>query len=292
MMRQELDPSTIVRTSDFTGFLGLRVIIREKPKEGSFSSGNRGISYFSIGYRPGPERGRTTFRFRGKKFAETRMTRVSAVIPPEQPFDVDYSNAAGRIATFEIEPRFLTEVAKRAAISSIKLMQLPPAGFLINQRVDYLCSLLMRETERGESMAPFYFESLAAALVVAVLSQTDARHPHAGNLYVQNERIQKAVAFIEANFRSKLTRAQIAAAAHLSENHLSGLFHSIVGLTAQEYILQCRLRFAENLLLLHGQPCSISEVAAEAGFSDQAHFSRHFRRFFGRTPQDYRHQYI
>jgi AraC-like DNA-binding protein len=292
MMRQELDPSTSVRTSDFTGFLGLRVIIREKPKVESYSSGNRGTSYFLIGYRPGPERGSTIVRFRGKKLAETRMTRVSAVIPPEQPFDVNYSDAEGRIATFEIEPRFLTEVVRRAGISSIKLMQLPPPRFLINQRVDYLCSLLMRETERRESMAPFYFESLAAALVVAVLSQTDARHPNPRNLYVQNERIQKAIAFIEANFPSKLTRAQIAAAAHLSENHLSGLFHSIVGLTAQEYILQCRLRFAENLLLLHGQPCSISEVAAEAGFSDQAHFSRHFRRYFGRTPQDYRHQYI
>lgn len=291
-MRQEIEPSTIVRTSDFTGFLGLRVIIREKPKEGSYSSGNRGSSYFLIGYRPGPERGRTVFQFRGKKLGEIRMTRVSAVIPPEQPFDINYSDAEGRIATFEIEPRFLTEVVRRAAISPIKLLQLPPARFLINQRVDYLCSLLMRETERGESMAPFYFESLGAALVVAVLSQTDARHQNPGNLYVQNERIQKAIAFIEANFRSKLTRTQIAAAAHLSENHFSALFRSIVGLTAQEYILQCRLRFAENLLILHGHPCPISDVAAEAGFSDQAHFSRHFRRFFGRTPQDYRHQYI
>ena len=291
-MRQEIEPSSIVRTSDFTGFLGLRVIIREKPKEGSFSSGNRGTSYFLIGYRPGPERGRTVFQFRRNKLAEIRMTRVSAVIPPEEPFDVNYSDAEGRIATFEIEPRFLTGVTRRAGISPIKLRQLPPPRFLINHRVDYLCSLLMRETERGESMAPLYFESLAAALVVAVLSQTDAGHPNAGNLYVQNERIQKAIAFIEANFRSKLTRAQIAAAAHLSENHFSGLFRSIVGLTAQEYILQCRLRFAENLLVLHGQPCSISNVAAEAGFSDQAHFSRHFRRFFGRTPQDYRDQYI
>ena len=291
-MRQEIEPSTIVRTSDFTGFLGLRVIIREKPKEGSYSSGNRGSAYFLIGYRPGPERGRTTFQFRGKTLGEIRMTRVSAVIPPEQPFEVNYSGAEGRIATFEIEPRFLTEVARRAALSPIKLTQLPPARFLINQRVDYLCSLLMRETERGESIAPFYFESLGAALVIAVLSQTDARHPNPGNLYVQNERIQKAIAFIEANFRSKLTRAQIAAAAHLSENHFSALFRSLVGVTAHEYILQCRLRFAENLLVLHGQPCPISDVAAEAGFSDQAHFSRHFRRFFGRTPQDYRQQYI
>jgi AraC-like DNA-binding protein len=291
-MRQEIDASTIVRTSDFSGFQGLRVIIRDKPKEGSFASGSRGLPYFMIGYRPGRERGRTVFKFRGNKFAETRMTRVSAVVPPDQAFDVDYSNAEGRIATFEIEPRFLADVVRRADISPAKIRLLPPTHFVINQRVDGLCSLLMRETERAEAVSPVYFEGLATALMVAVLSQIDARLPSPGNLYVQNERIQKAVAFIEANFRSKLRRVEVAAAAHLSENHFSSLFHTIVGLTVQQYILQCRLRFAEQLLSLRGEQYPICDVAAESGFSDQAHFSRHFRRSFGRTPQEYRHQYI
>jgi AraC-like DNA-binding protein len=245
-----------------------------------------------IGYRPGPERGQTVFRFRGNKSAETRMTRVSAVVPPDQVFDVDYSNAGGRVASFEIEPRFLADVARRAGISAIKIRQLPPAHFVINQRVDRLCSLLIRETERAEVISPVYFESLATALIVAVVSQIDVRLQSAGNMYVQNESIQKAVAFIEGNFQSRLTRAEIAAAAHLSENHFSSLFHRIVGLTVQQYILHCRLRFAEQLLSLRRQQCAIGVIAAESGFSDQAHFSRQFRRSFGQTPQEYQRQYI
>jgi AraC family transcriptional regulator len=289
-MRQELDPSHIVQTSDFNGFAGLRVVIRQKPKDGSYGSGSRGTSFFWIGYRPGEERGRTVFRFPAEPTREIRMTHVSAVVPPEQPFEVNYADAAGKVVTFEIQPRFLADVVRRAGIAPAKLERVPPARFLINQRVDQVCSLLMRETERQAPLASLYFEGLATALVIAVVSQTDVRLPEAGNLYVQNERIQKALAYIEANFRSKLTRAQMAAAAHLSDFHFSRLFRRLVGLSPEAYLLDCRLRYAQKRLVLHVPGSSIAEVAAEAGFADQSHFGRQFRRAFGLTPHEYRRQ--
>jgi AraC family transcriptional regulator len=289
-MRQELYPSHIVQTSDFSGFGGLRVVIRQKPKEGSYGPGRRGSPFFWTGYRPGEERGRTPFRFQAESAAEVRMTRVSAVVPPEQPFELNYADAEGKVVTFEIEPRFLADVVRRAGIVPAKLERLPPARFLINQRVDQLCSLLMRETERQAPLGSLYFEGLATALVVAVVSQTDVRLPDAGNLYVQNERIQKALAYINANFRSKLTRAQMAAAAHLSDFHFSRLFRRLVGLSPEAYLLDCRLRYAQKRLVLYGPGGSIGEVAADAGFADQSHFGRQFRRAFGLTPSAFLRQ--
>jgi AraC family transcriptional regulator len=289
-MRHELEPSTIVRTSDFSGFAGLRVIVRERPKDGAFGSGRRGTGSFSIGYRPGEERGCTSFQFRAEARLEIRMKRASAVIPAEQPFEVNYADAAGKVVTLEIEPRFLADVVRRAGIVPAKLERVPPARFLINQRVDQLCSLLMRETERQVPLASLYFEGLATALVIAVVSQTDVRLPDAGNLYVQDERIQRALAYIEANFRSKLTRGQMAAAAHLSDFHFSRLFRRMVGLSPEAYLLDCRLRYAQKQLVLHGPGSLIAEVAAEAGFADQSHFGRQFRRAFGLTPDEYRRQ--
>ena len=65
-MHKELDPSHIVQTSDFTGFAGLRVVIRPKPKDGSYGSGSRGTSFFWIGYRPEKSVGEPSFDFKSR----------------------------------------------------------------------------------------------------------------------------------------------------------------------------------------------------------------------------------
>ncbi len=289
-MRCELDPGTVRCTSDFTGLTEFRVVIRELPRNGGFGSGSRGGGCFRLGYRPIEERGRTVFRFRNDPGHRVRMARVSAIIPPDEPFEASYLEADGKIASFEIYPAFFADVIRRAGISPVNLHRLPPAGFVINRRVDVLCSLLMRETENGASLGSLYFKTLATALIIAVASQADVRLPGAGNIYIQNQQIQRAVSYIEANFRSKLTIEDLARVSNLSLFHFCRLFSRMVGLTPHEYIRSCRIRFAERLLWLHGAQCSIAEVAAESGFADQAHFTRHFRRVFGKTPKAYRLQ--
>jgi AraC family transcriptional regulator len=288
MMRHEIDPATIVDTSDFVGFSGVRVVIRQLPNEGEVSSGSHGVPYFTVGYRPGEERGHTFVRFSTGNRPEVQMNRLSAVLPANQPFKASYTDAAGKVATFQIEPDFLANVVRRANIIPPNLERVPPARFLINRRMDYLCALLIYETERRAKLAPLYFESLATALVAAVVSQTDSRLPNAGNLYVQNEQVQKAISYIEANFRSKLSVPEIAAISNLSTFHFSRLFTRFVGLAPSEYFLRYRLMVAEKLLSLPGANSSIADVAANSGFADQAHLSRHFRRFYGRSPQEYR----
>ena len=259
-MHQELDPSSIIHTSDFTGFVGLRVVIRKAPNNGRFGTCQNG-----------------------------RATRVSAIFSPGKPFEISYSDADGAVAILEIKPRFMADVVGRAGIVPIRLERVTPVRFLISPRVDHLCSLLVNETKQGARLSPLYFESLATALVVAVVSQTDSRPPDAGN-YVQNQQIQKGISYIEANFGSKLALRQIAAASQMSMFHFSRLFSRIVGLSPYQYVLRYRLLFAQKLLCLQDVERSIADIAAESGFYDQAHFTRHFHRAFGKTPQEYRRE--
>jgi AraC family transcriptional regulator len=289
-MQRDLDPGSVRCTSDFTGFSGFRVVVRELPSSGCYGTGRKGVESFRLGYRPVEERGRTLFRFRKNPDQPVPMARVSAIIPPLQPFEVSFAEADGKIASFEIHPTFLTEVIKRAGISPVNLTDLPPARFVINRRVDLLCSLLMQETENGGPLGPLYFQNLATALVIAVTSQTDVRLPHAGNIYVQHRQIQRAVSYIETHFDSKLTIQELARVSNLSLFHFTRLFSRVIGLTPHEYIVNCRVRFAERLLRSHQTECSIADVAAESGFADQAHFSRQFRRIFGKAPSVYRSQ--
>jgi AraC family transcriptional regulator len=194
----------------------------------------------------------------------------------------------GKVASIYIEPRFLEDVVRRTGISPGKLEGTSANRFLINRRVDYLCSLLILETEQGGRLAPLYFEGLATALIVAVVGQTDSRLPDAGNVYVQNQHIQKAIAHIQANFPLKLTVSELATRSHLSTFHFSRLFNRLVGLPPSEYLLQYLLMVAEKLLSVPDSNLSIADVAADSGFTDQAQFSRHFRRYYGRSPHEYR----
>lgn len=62
-------------------------------------------------------------------------------------------------------------------------------------------------------------------------------------------------------------------------------FRREMGATPHQYILRSKVRRAKDLL---AQPLPITSVALEAGFYDQSHFDRHFKKVVGLTPRDYR----
>ena len=60
-------------------------------------------------------------------------------------------------------------------------------------------------------------------------------------------------------------------------------------LPPQKYLRKLRLRIACRALIYTNE--ALSEVSLNCGFADQSHFTREFRRQFGRTPREYREHY-
>lgn len=69
--------------------------------------------------------------------------------------------------------------------------------------------------------------------------------------------------------------------AGLSPFHLHRLYRRVYGLTPAEHRLEARLRLARRLILAG---VAIAEAAASAGFADQSHLNRAFRRLMGTSP--------
>jgi AraC-like DNA-binding protein len=288
-MRVEIHSSKHIRfTSDRLGFEGFRVVVVELPDEGEAGSGQRGHTCFWFACRPVQEKGRTVLTFL-QNSESVLLSRISSVIPPNRAFRLSWRQAAGRVGTFEVHPCFLEKVLRQSEIA-VNFCRVSPPRFAINRQVDWLCQLLMQETEQGCPSGSPYFESLASALLIAVASQIDPRLPEAGHLDAQHRRIQEAIVFIEANFASRMTREELARVAGLSPFHFSRLFQALVGLTPHQYLLRCRLREAQKLLGAD-EESSIADIAAENGFADQAHFARHFRRAFGNSPKEFRREH-
>jgi len=70
----------------------------------------------------------------------------------------------------------------------------------------------------------------------------------------------------------------------LNPSYLTRLFVRHTGIPPQHYQLMRRIERAQALIR-HRQP--LIDVAIQTGFNDQAHFSRHFKRFTGLTPGRY-----
>lgn len=106
-----------------------------------------------------------------------------------------------------------------------------------------------------------------------------------GQRRAEHPRLEMAAAFIRAHRLDPLTLEDICSAVGLSRAYLIRAFGKRFGLTPHGYLLDQRVQHARAQLRL-GRP--IAEVALEAGFADQAHLQRAFKRHLAATPGHYR----
>lgn len=98
---------------------------------------------------------------------------------------------------------------------------------------------------------------------------------------VADERIIRAVAYINAHLDRTLTLEEVAAEAYLSPSRFRHLFVEQTGMALRPYILWRRFLRTWELM---SAGASISEAAHGAGFADAAHLTRTCRRMFGFPP--------
>ncbi|MBZ5659743.1 MAG: AraC family transcriptional regulator [Acidobacteriia bacterium] len=97
-------------------------------------------------------------------------------------------------------------------------------------------------------------------------------------------KIKRVKDYLNAHYRRDITLDDLSAVAQLSPYHLLRTFRSSVGLTPHAYLIQIRIEEGKRLLRMGN---SISDVSASTGFTDQSHFTRHFKRIMGVTPGQY-----
>jgi AraC-like DNA-binding protein len=97
--------------------------------------------------------------------------------------------------------------------------------------------------------------------------------------------LKRACQYLDTQKTRIVHSSELEAVTGLSRYELARQFRAMCGTSPYRYVLMRRLDFARKLLV---QSRSLVEVALEAGFADQAHFSRMFKAAFGITPTQYR----
>lgn len=97
-------------------------------------------------------------------------------------------------------------------------------------------------------------------------------------------RVNNIIEFMRARISEDISLENLAEIGSCTSYHVIRLFRAHVGMSPHAYLVQLRLERARDLLD-SGQ--TIADAALLAGFSDQSHLTRRFKKRYGLTPGVY-----
>lgn len=131
---------------------------------------------------------------------------------------------------------------------------------------------------RGEDLGNFALEASLLELLATLGGQLAKRGDEL--------RVARVAASVERD--PSLSVEELASEEGLTKGQLLDAFRRERGISLRAYQLDRRLERARQLIT--GTSLSLSAIAAESGFYDQAHLTRCFRKAEGMTPGEFRHR--
>lgn len=99
-----------------------------------------------------------------------------------------------------------------------------------------------------------------------------------------------ALSYIDGHYMEPdLSAKDVADALGISTGHLSHLFRKESDYTMSNYVLDCRMRAAKDLLKDYTH--KVYEVAEAVGYRDITYFSASFKKYVGVSPSEYQDRY-
>jgi transcriptional regulator GlxA family with amidase domain len=102
-----------------------------------------------------------------------------------------------------------------------------------------------------------------------------------GFSYNSSDKLKNLIEFMRAKSREDISLDNLAEIALCTSYHVIRLFRNQVGMSPHAYLIQLRLERARKLI---DSGLSIADAALLAGFSDQSHLTRRFKKRYGLTP--------
>ena len=103
---------------------------------------------------------------------------------------------------------------------------------------------------------------------------------------MDNLQIHTILEYIDLHFTSEITIKDLADLIDMNEKSFIRYFHGNVGTTPKRYIIEKRMKYANELL--NKKDNSIAFIATATGYSDPYCFSKAFHKYYGDSPSAYR----
>jgi AraC family transcriptional regulator len=145
---------------------------------------------------------------------------------------------------------------------------------------NWLAARIYREFRNMDELSKMALEGLTLELLVETSrrAKIDERRPPVW--------LTKATEILRDSFSNPPCLDYIADEIGIHPVHLARVFRQFHHCTMSEYVRHLRIDYARRRMIASNDP--LVEIALAAGFADQTHFSRSFKRVTGMTPTEFR----
>jgi AraC family transcriptional regulator len=203
-----------------------------------------------------------------------RCPMMALLYPPGETQSERFGERGSRIFSVELADSLF---ARLDACAPVRVRSVDSDG----GPLAWLAAKMFEEFRRDDDLAPLAIEGLALEMLAAA-----GRGARAASGPRAPAWLARARELLRERFAERLSLAEIAAAVGVHPVYLSAEFRRRYGATVGDYVRALRVEFACRELASSDAP--LVGVALAAGFANQAHFTRAFRRATGLTPRQYR----
>lgn len=154
--------------------------------------------------------------------------------------------------------------------------------------IQRIMDLLVQELEANAPTGRLYVESLAFALATRYLRSgcECGEKPKPSASALPQRILNRVREKIEASLHTDVSLEALAEESGYSRAHFLRMFREATGVTPHQYVLDVRLRHAQEWL--RNRNSALIDIAAMCGFSSQSHMTSVFRKRLGMTPGEFR----
>ncbi|HEV8370176.1 MAG TPA: AraC family transcriptional regulator [Pyrinomonadaceae bacterium] len=194
--------------------------------------------------------------------------------PPEELHAEHFHDSGGRSFIIEIESEWLKRLRDQGSVAE-------PAPGIKRGIAELLARRLYKELVQRDEVSDLIIEGLMMELVgesSRARARVEVNHPPRW--------LEQAKDLLHERFAEPLKLADIAQSVSVHPVHLAQVFHKSYRCTIGDYVRRLRVERACHDLANSESP--LAYIALAAGFCDQSHFNRTFKRLIGIAPSEYR----
>jgi AraC family transcriptional regulator len=187
-----------------------------------------------------------------------------------------------------LEPNFVQKIAESCDLTHDQ-MAIEPQIAVRDEQLRHMGMSLLYELKAENVVGRLYADSVASSLAIQLIRRysclKDVPIRKGG---MAPNKLRRALEFISDKLEQQqgIALEVVAQEVGMSRYHFSRVFKESMGLSPINYIVRQRIERAKKLLAETDLP--IADIALQAGFSGQSHFTTFFRKLVGLTPRSFR----